>query len=225
MNQCRNHLKVALTSREANLIVQDKEAGVKIDNKTRKDLKFPVGIMDTVTLTKTGENYRLLYDVKGRFTLIKIKDTEARYKLLKVKAKAVGPNKIPYIVTHDGRTIRFPHPEINEGDTVKFDLEQNKISEWFKNEPGHLAYITGGNNVGRVAQIIHIERHLNSFDIAHLKDANGKSFATRKSNAFIIGNKKPSITLPTHDGQYLNILEEKAKRDEKKRKPSALKVA
>ena len=91
----------------------DKEAGIKIDSKNRRDIKFPVGIMDIITIVKTNENYRLLYDVKGRFTLTKIKEAEAKSKLLKVKSKAVGPNKVPYIVTHDGRTIRFPHPEIN----------------------------------------------------------------------------------------------------------------
>jgi len=42
-------------------------------------------------------------------------------------------NKIPYIVTHDGRTIRFPHPEIEQGDTLKYDLEKGQISTWFKN--------------------------------------------------------------------------------------------
>ena len=199
----------------------DKESGIRVDNKIRRDIKFPVGIMDVLNVAKTNENYRCLYDVKGRFTLVKIKEAEAKFKLLKVKSKAVGPNKLPYIVTHDGRTIRFPHPEINEGDTIKFDLEKNSITEWYKNEPGHLAYITGGNNVGRVATILHVERHLGSFDIVHLRDANGKSFATRKSNAFIIGNKKSSITLPEGDGKYLSVLEEKAAREDKRRKPSA----
>ena len=176
--------------------------------------------MDVLSVVKTNEHYRMLYDVKGRFTLTKIKDAEAKVKLLKVKSKAVGPNKVPYIVTHDGRTIRYPHPEINEGDTIKFDLEKNSIIEWYTNEPGHLAYITGGNNVGRVATILHVERHLGSFDIVHLRDANGKTLATRRGNVFIIGNKKSTITLPEGDGKYLNFLEEKHLREEKKRKPS-----
>jgi small subunit ribosomal protein S4e len=88
--------------------------------------------MDVLTVVKTNENYRLLYDVKGRFTLLKIKDTEAKFKLLKIKTKAVGPNKIPYVVTHDSRTIRFAHPEIDQGDTVKYDLEKNEIVSWIK---------------------------------------------------------------------------------------------
>lgn len=115
---------------------------------------------------------------------------------MKVKSKAVGPNKIPYIVTHDSRTIRFPHPEIEEGDTIKYDLEKNEVVSWIKNEPGHLAYVTGGNNIGRVGQILHVERHLGSFDIVHVKDANGKTFATRSGNIFLIGDKKALITLP-----------------------------
>jgi small subunit ribosomal protein S4e len=68
--------------------------------------------MDVLNVVKTGENYRLLYDEKGRFTLVKVNPTEANFKLCKVVSKAVGPNKIPYIVTHDSRTIRFPHPDI-----------------------------------------------------------------------------------------------------------------
>ena len=75
----------------------------------------------------------MLYDVKGRFTLVKLKETESKFKLLKIKKKAVGPNKIPYIVTHDSRTIRFPHPDINEGDTIKYDLEKKQITGTIKN--------------------------------------------------------------------------------------------
>ena len=53
----------------------DQEAGFKIDNKTRRDTKFPVGVMDVITVSKTNESYRMLYDVKGRFTLVKLKET------------------------------------------------------------------------------------------------------------------------------------------------------
>ena len=193
----RKRLSLALTAREVTLILQDREAGIKIDNKIRRDAKFPVGVFDVLSIVKTNEHYRMLYDIKGRFTLVPIKENESKYKLLKVKTKAVGSNKIPYIVTHDGRTIRFPHPEIEQGDTLKYDLEKGQISTWFKNEPGKLVYLTGGNNIGRVGTLMHVEKHLGSFDIAHIRDANGKTFATRNSNVFVIGDsKKPAITLP-----------------------------
>lgn len=132
---------------------------------------------------------------------------------MKVKTRAVGPNKIPYIVTHDARTIRFPHPEIEEGDTIKYNLKENKITEWIKNDIGNTCFITGGNNIGRVGQIVHVERHIGGYDIVHVKDANGKSFATRKTNIFIIGTgKKPVITLPKENGLHLSILEERKRK-------------
>ena len=217
----RQKLRLALTTSEVTTVVMDKEGGFAIDGKVRRDAKYPVGVMDVLTVVKTGENYRMLYDVKGRFTLVKIKESESKYKLLKVTKKAVGPNKIPYLVTNDGRTIRFPHPDINQGDTVKYDLEKGQITGTIKNEPGKMCYITGGNNIGRVGQIMHLERHLGSFDIQHIKDANGKTFATRQTNVFMIGDKgKPWVTLPSDDGIYKNILEEKAEKEDKRRKTS-----
>jgi small subunit ribosomal protein S4e len=174
--------------------------------------------MDVLNVVKTSESFRLLYDEKGRFTLVKINDKEASFKLCKIVKKAVGPNKIPYIVTHDARTIRFPHPDINEGDTIKYDLEKNQILSWVSNEPGHLAYVTGGNNIGRVGTIMHVERHLGSFDIVHLRDSNGKTFATRSGNIFIIGNRKSEITLPANEGLYYGILEEKSRKEDSRKK-------
>ena len=112
--------------------------------------------MDVLSVVKTNEHYRVLYDVKGRFILHKIKEAEAKYKLVKVTAKAVGSNKVPYIVTNDARTIRYPHPDINVGDTIRLALDKHTIIEHFAYESGHLSFVTGGNNIGRVGQVIHV---------------------------------------------------------------------
>ena len=44
---------------------------------------------------------------------------------------------------------------------------------------GNVVMITGGHNLGRVGIIQSRERHPGSFDIVHVKDANGHTFATR----------------------------------------------
>jgi len=76
-----------------------------------------------------------------------------------------------------------------------------------------VCYITAGNNIGRVGIIMHIEKHPGSFDITHIKDANGNNFATRMGNVFVIGKgKKPWITLPSDNGLYLNALEERKRK-------------
>ncbi len=118
----RNRLSYALSGQEAIKICRDKSGNIKVDGKIRRDPRYPLGMMDVVQIAKTGENFRILYDLKGRFMPVRIDAKEASFKLCKVKRKVLGKNKIPYIVTHDGRTIRYPHPDIKKNDTVKVSL-------------------------------------------------------------------------------------------------------
>ncbi len=135
--------------------------------------------MDVVTIEKTNEHFRVLFDVKGRFILRSINAEEAKLKLCKIKRREVGPNKVPYIVTNDGRTLRYPHPNIKVNDTVQLDIATNTVKEVVPFEVGNLAYIQSGNNVGRIGTVTVIDSHPGSFDIVHVKDAKGHSFSTR----------------------------------------------
>ena len=98
----RNRLKYALNSRETKAILMQRL--VKVDGKVRTDLTYPAGFMDVITIEKTGEHFRLIYDTKGRFTVHRITLEEARYKLGKIKRVQLGRGGIPYCVTHDART-------------------------------------------------------------------------------------------------------------------------
>merc|ERR1712146_809574 len=81
----RNRLKYALTGREVMMIVMRRL--VEIDHKIRTDVNYPAGFMDVITIAKSNEKFRLLYDVKGRFVLQKINTAESKFKLLKVVKK------------------------------------------------------------------------------------------------------------------------------------------
>jgi len=63
----KHRLKYALSGQEVFKIVRDKEGMIKIDGKIRRDPRFPLGIMDVISIERTGEHFRILYDVKGRF--------------------------------------------------------------------------------------------------------------------------------------------------------------
>merc|ERR1719219_1365087 len=82
---------------------------IKVDGKVRTDVCYPAGYMDVITIEKTGESFRLLYDVKGRFVCHRVGEDEAAYKLCKIKRVAVGKNSVPYVVTHDARTYSSSH--------------------------------------------------------------------------------------------------------------------
>ena len=65
--------------------------------------------------------------VRGRFAVHRISADEAKFKLCRVKEVAKGAKGIPYMNTHDGRTIRYPDPQIGAMDTIKLDLETGKV--------------------------------------------------------------------------------------------------
>ena len=79
-----------------------------------------------------------------------------------------------------------------------------------KFENGASCFTTGGNNIGRVGQLQSVEKHPGSFDIAHIRDATGNTFATRITNIFVIGEgKQPKISLLPGKGIRLNPIEER----------------
>jgi small subunit ribosomal protein S4e len=130
---------------------------VKVDHKIRTDINYPAGFQDIVQIDASNENFRLLYDVKGRFTMHRVQPEEAQYKLVRVKSVAKskkatsGRNPyqtgqraaIPIATTHDGRTIRFADPDWKVNDTLKFNIATGKVEGHLKFEVGRLAMITG----------------------------------------------------------------------------------
>merc|ERR1712226_537361 len=207
----RNRLKYALNGQEANAILQQRL--IKVDSKVRTDKTYPCGFMDVIDIDKTDEHFRLVYDSKGRFCMHRITKEEAAYKLCKVKTMKLGEKGIPYVVTHDGRTIRYPDPLVKELDSVVVDVESNKIKDFIKLDAGNVCMVIGGRNMGRVGILQHREKHKGSVDICHLKDSAGNEFATRLNNVFVIGKaNKPMISLPKGKGIKLSILEEAANR-------------
>jgi len=183
---------------------------IKVDGKARTDMFYPAGFQDVISIEKTKENFRLMYDTKGKFVLHKIKQEESSYKLCRVKKIMRGPNNTPYCVTHDGRTIRYPDPDVKVNDSVRVDIATGKMMDHLKFEAGNTVMMSGGKNIGRVGVITHREKHPGSFEIVHVKDSVGHSFATRLNNVFIIGKQgKPWISLPKGSGIKLSIIEDR----------------
>jgi len=207
----RNRLKFALTKKEVQMICMQRL--VKVDGKVRTDTNFPCGFGDVITLEKQGVSFRVMYDPKGRFVLQRLDNNsnEASFKLCRVNRVYVGAKAVPAITTHDGRTIRYPDPLAKVHDVVKVDIETGKAIDLIKFETGATAMVTKGQNQGRVGTILSREKHIGSFEIVHLKDANGKSFATRIMNVFPIGPKEDAtlVSLPKGNGLRLSILEQR----------------
>jgi len=213
----RNRLKYALTGREVTQILMGRH--IRVDGKIRTDPTYPAGFMDVIQIDKTNQHFRLLYNVKGKFTLHKIEPAETTFKLLKVKARYIGKKGIPHICTHDGRTLRYPHPTIRVHDSVKFNLKTGKIEDSIKFGVGSLVMVTVGKNLGRVGQIKVVEKHAGSDTIVHVEDIAKNQFVTRIGNVFAIGaGTKAHVTLPKGGGIALTPIQE---RDQKAAKLKA----
>ncbi|KAG5598460.1 hypothetical protein H5410_029830 [Solanum commersonii] len=193
----RNRLKYALTYREVISILMQRQ--VMVDGKVRTDKTYPTGFMGKCSLStsSTNENFCLLYDTKGRFRLHSVRDEESKFKLCKVRSVQFGQKGIPYLNTYDGRTIRYPDPLIKANNTIKLDLESNKIVDFIKFDVGNVVMVTGDRNRGRVGVIKNREKHKGSFETLHIQDSQGHEFATRLGNVFTLGKgTKPWVSLP-----------------------------
>ena len=209
----RDKLGLANNSTEVDTILHQKEGLVKVDNKVRRNPKFPCGLMDVFELPKLNKNFRVLYDTKGRYTLVKLDKKEKDIKLCRVQKKFIGPNKICYFVTHDGRTLKFLDQDIEIQDTIKLNIRSGKVEGFLKMKVGNVAYCMKGNNIGRVGVIQNINKLDGNHDIVTVKDAGGHSFTTRNSFMIVIGNdEKPDIALPKGNGLFKTIIEQRDER-------------
>jgi small subunit ribosomal protein S4e len=167
--------------------------------------------MDVIELEKSNDRFRLMYDTKGRFVLHRVDREEAQYKLCRVQKVYIAANTIPVAVTHDGRTIRYPDPDVKVNDTIKVSIDTGKMSDILKFDVGALVMLTRGHNCGRVGSIMHVEKHDGSFHIVTIKDSKGNTFATRLGNCFVIGTgTTPQVSLPKGRGIKKDIMQERA---------------
>jgi small subunit ribosomal protein S4e len=196
----RNRLKYALNARESQMILRQKL--VNVDARPRVDPKYPAGFQDVIEIPRTSERFRMLYDVKGRFTLVSIGEAESNIKLCRVQSVGTSAGRVPVVVTHDGRRIRYPSAKVSRGDSVIVDVRSGKINDSIKLTKDAIVMLVGGANRGRVGKAVGIERHPGGFGIAHIVDEAGNEFATRMTNVFVIGKDAASIpiTLPKAKG-------------------------
>uniref|UniRef100_A0A8C7EIN6 40S ribosomal protein S4 n=1 Tax=Neovison vison TaxID=452646 RepID=A0A8C7EIN6_NEOVI len=208
----RKRLRYALTGDEIKKIYV--LCFIRIDSKVQTDITYPVGFMDVISTDKTGENFCLICDTKGRFVVHRIMPEEAKYKLCERGSGInVGIKRIPRLVTHVSRAICCPDALIQVNDTIQIDLVTGKITDFIKVDTGNLCMISGHVNLGRIGVITSRERHPGSFDVIHMKDAVVTALPPNSSTFLLLTKtRKPWISLPGGKGIHLTVTEERDKR-------------
>jgi small subunit ribosomal protein S4e len=179
------------TSKEAKRIIGDRE--LIVDGRPVKNPKAPIGVMDTVSIPKLKENYRVLLSDKGKLTLVAIPEDHATWKLVRIEGKTkIAGGKIQLNLS-GGRNITLDANQYHTGDTLKIDVLEQKILASYPVVSGAPALIINGALTGKVDTISEKIQTKGSTSNT-IKFVDGTETVTR--NVFVIGATKPEITLP-----------------------------
>jgi small subunit ribosomal protein S4e len=186
----RDMLGICDNAREAKFVLNSRD--VAVDGRVVTDSKFPVGLMDVVTIKKTNQSYRMLMDYKGRLKLSPIDENESGWKLARVDHKTTVPGGKTQITLHDGRNILLPKDQYKTGDVLKIEVPSQKVLKAYKLDKGSVALVTGGSHPGTVQTVetYQIKRGSAS-NIVTFKEG----FSTVKENVFVVGDKTTEIKL------------------------------
>lgn len=144
----RDILKTAEKACEYERMLKQKK--VLVDGKAVKEWAYPVGLMDTITLTETGSTYRMLPTKKG-VRPAESKDTGK--KLLRITGiTSIGKGKFQYNF-HDGRNLLLDKKKYGVNDVVEYSLKDRKITAHHQFKEGADALITNGAKMGNIGKI------------------------------------------------------------------------
>jgi small subunit ribosomal protein S4e len=200
----RDILGVAKTRSEAKTIVHDGK--IMVDGKVQREELFPTGLMDVVSIPDVENWYRVLPYEKGLF-FYPISRDESTLKLCRIENKTVLNKGNVQVNLHDGRNLFISVKDPNKPeedvfdtlDTVKISLPNQEILGHMKLAEGASALIVGGKNIGKHGKIVTIEqkqRQKRKNLLVTIEDNKGNRFQTTMEYVFVVGDKKPQISLP-----------------------------
>ncbi|KYK23322.1 30S ribosomal protein S4e [Thermoplasmatales archaeon SG8-52-4] len=189
----RDYLKLVDTLSETKLILSNGE--ILVDNIIRKNHKFSCGFMDVISIPNIKKDFRILFNNRGKLTLVPIDSKDASWKLCRIENKTIVKGKNIQLNLHDGRNQIVKKDEYKTGDVLKFSFKDKKIDDSYKFEKGTVSMIIGGSHIGEIANIEDIEIIASSKP--NLVKMKGKTdFLTIQNYVFPIGKTKPVIELP-----------------------------
>ncbi|HML26071.1 MAG TPA: 30S ribosomal protein S4e, partial [Methanomethylovorans sp.] len=184
----RDMLHVVDTRVEAKRVLS--EGTILVDGIIRKDLRFPIGLLDVVSIPKMEQSYRVLLDRKGRLELA---GTEAS-KLCKISGKTIIKGGKVQLNLNDGSNL-IGSNDFKAKDSVILSVPDKKIIKHIKYEVGNLALIIGGKHTGKIGTIkgINTVRSSNSNTVQIA--AEDEEFYTIEDYVVVVGTDKPEIKL------------------------------
>lgn len=184
----RDLLHIGQTSSEVKKILGRRE--ILVDGKPRVSHKFPVGLMDVISIPKIKDHYRVMFNPRGDIVVKKIEESESKWKLARIMDKNVVKGGLFQYNLHDGRNIVQKKDAYKTGDVLKISLPDQKVLTSYKFEEDSLALLTGGAHIGTICKIKKIERTRNPMpNIIEFHEG----FNTIVDYVFLVGKERPEL--------------------------------
>ncbi|MEE9459224.1 MAG: 30S ribosomal protein S4e [Candidatus Bathyarchaeia archaeon] len=197
----REILGYAKTRRETKLIVS--KGVVKVDGKTKRDHKYPIGLMDVLEITDAKSTFRMVPFKSKGLSLLKITKDEGKFKLCQINNKVFLNDEGIQLNFNDGRNVVLSKDSAqsvdsyNTRDSIKIEIPSQKILGHFKFIEGKYGLAVAGRNIGRHGKIVGIESATASKRATvSIQDQKGQTFRTVADYVFAIGDDEPEIKLP-----------------------------
>jgi small subunit ribosomal protein S4e len=202
----REMLGFAKTKKEAKIIIS--QGKIRIDGKTQREERFPVGLMDVVSIPEIEKSYRILPSKKG-LTLHSIEEDESKFKLCRIEDLTLIKGGNMQLNLHDGRNVVIKPDDSQNveqtyrtNDTLKIAIPSQELLEYIKITEGAFIMAIGGKNEGKSGKITAIEKKLGQKRkklLITAEEKNGKIFQTTQDLIFAVGENESHISVPEVD--------------------------
>ncbi|TXT65945.1 MAG: 30S ribosomal protein S4e [Promethearchaeota archaeon] len=198
----RDLLQIMDNHREAKKLIG--RGYFKVDGKVVRDERFPVGLMDVLSIDQIDTHYRIIPDSHYGLMLHEISKEESEFKLCRINGKKTIQGGHIQLNLHDGRNIliRLDDPTNPEEDkyrrmdVLKISLPEQDIIKNLEFAENKLALIIDGTNIGQIGKIISVQKRFGPNASTVSIEQDGEQIETSYDYTFIVGVDEPEIDLP-----------------------------
>ncbi len=195
----RDYLNLAESLKEAKIIISSGK--VLVDGRVRKDYKYPIGLMDVISVPSSDLYFRVVPDNIKFLKLVKITKDEANYKYVRVMNKTTVRGGAIQLNLDDGRNILVSSEEakkIGTLSTLKIEIPTQKIVNVYTINENSYVIAIGGKNIGLhgiVQKISWSKYKTRKYTIVTVKGKDDKTFQTNLLNIMSIGSENPDMRI------------------------------
>ncbi|MGP8321071.1 MAG: 30S ribosomal protein S4e [Methanosarcinaceae archaeon] len=168
------------------------EEKILVDGVVVKDLRFPVGLFDVISIPLNDAAYRVLFDRKGRLVLHKLDDVNVN-KLCRIDNKTTIKGGLTQLNLSDGKNL-IGSNDYNAKDSIIISIPDKNIVKHLEYKVGNLAMIIGGKHTGEIGTITEINKVKSSKNNT-AKISGEYDFETIENYVVVIGENEPEIKL------------------------------